>query len=98
MAELLQKCHEVTSQAIEYTKASPITQRIMAEPRLAIYGAAIFAFTAWLLLRATRYLAKPPIRSRPSTPDLEKPAARSFKAPPREPGGLLHPSHMIDDC
>lgn len=87
MAGQIQKCHNWTGQAAAHIKSSPVIQEAVANPKLAAYGAAFLVLTAWLLVRVTQYLTKAPERSRPSTPDLEKPASgRSFKAPPRKPG------------
>ncbi|KAG9228088.1 hypothetical protein BJ875DRAFT_508696 [Amylocarpus encephaloides] len=53
---------------------------------MVLYASLCLCITSWLVLRAFTSLTKPVQSSRPPTPDLEKPAPRSFKAPPRKPG------------
>jgi len=62
--------------------------QITINPQVVLYGTLMLCLTFWLGRRALQTFKKP-AQSRPNTPDLEKPAARSstsFKAPQREPG------------
>jgi hypothetical protein len=85
----MQRCHEIVEQTVGHFKSSSVVQNIVANPKFAVYGAGLLFLASWVLVQATQYLKRSPERSRPLTPDLEKPAARSFKAAPRKPGGLL---------
>lgn len=99
MAGQIQKCHDWAEQTVSHIKSSPVIQKAVDSPKLAVYGAAFLVLISWLLVRVTHHLTKAPERSRPSTPDLEKPASgRSFKAPPRKAGGLLCLPNRVADC
>jgi hypothetical protein len=89
MDKRVERCRQWAKEVVEHTKPSRILQKAASDPKMVIYGAAFLAILTWLLIRATKLLKKPQ-SSRPATPDLEKPAARSFKTPPRKPGGKVH--------
>lgn len=82
----LHKCEQWAKNGIEEAKTSVFLQQAASNPKLVLYGAAVFCLSSWLLMRAAQFLKKSP-QTRPSTPQLEK-ARTSFKAPTREPGGL----------
>jgi hypothetical protein len=86
MGERIERCLQWAGQLVDQAKSSPLVQKPAGDPKIVIYGAALLAVLAYLLIRATQFLKKPQT-SRPATPDLEKPAVRSFKAPQRKPGG-----------
>lgn len=86
MGERMQTCRQGAEQLVEHIRSSTMFQKAASSPKLVTYGAAFLAVLTWLLIRATKFLKKPQT-SRPATPDLEKPAARNFKAPARKPGG-----------
>ena len=85
MAEHIEWCRQWAKQGIEHTRSSTSFKKGVNDPKIVMYGAACLVVLAWLLIRATNFLKKPQA-SRPATPDLEKPSARSFKAPSRKPG------------
>jgi hypothetical protein len=89
MAEHIERCRQRAGELAYQAKVLHTRLGASNEPKIILYGAASLALFVWLLIRAT-HLLKEPQRSRPATPDLEKPAVRSFKAAQREPGGLLH--------
>lgn len=66
-----------------------VIDRVKNEPKIGLYATCSLVTLIWLLTRLPTFFRKS-IPSRPATPDLEKPAARSFKALPREPGGKHH--------
>jgi hypothetical protein len=80
----------------EWLKGLPVIQRAIENPKLVLYGIAVLLLTTWLLIRATQFLTKP-THSRSATPDLEKPASRSFKGPQRKPGGLYYPAEFSNN-
>ena len=86
MGDRMERCRQWAGQLVDQAKASALLQKAAGDPKTLIYGAAFLALLTWLLVQATQHLKKPQT-SRPATPDLEKPAARSFKAPQRELGG-----------
>jgi hypothetical protein len=86
MGERVETCRQWVGRLIETTRSSTILHKATSDPKVVIFGAGLLAVITWLLIRATKLLTKPQT-SRPATPDLEKPAARSFKAPLRKPGG-----------
>lgn len=86
MSPQTQSCRQWVGQLVDHATSSTIYRNAASDPKVIMYGAALFAIFAWLLFRATKLL-KETKTSRSVTPDLEKPAARSFKAPLREPGG-----------
>ena len=64
-------------------------REIAARPKPLLYVVLIVVLAAWLVISAIRKFKRPRAQ-RQSTPDLEKPAARTlskFKAPERQPGG-----------
>lgn len=92
---LLQRCQHQAKEVLQHTSQNPKTLA---------YVALFLAVSSWLLVRVVKSLKKSDDnRNRPSTPDLEKPASgRSFKAPPRKPGGTYpialrkkQPTHEI---
>jgi hypothetical protein len=97
MGERVQRCQQWIEQAVEHMKSSTMFDKASSNPKLAFYGAAILAALGWLLMRATKLLEKPQ-KSRQTTPDLEKPAARSFKTPQRKPGGTLPTLATLKIC
>jgi hypothetical protein len=86
----IQRCQEWAERFIAQGRSSSVVQEAAANPRRVLYGTIVIFFAIWLSSRAIKLLKKP-MPSRPATPDLEKPAPRSFKAPPREPGGQYYP-------
>jgi len=86
----MERCGEWAEQLIDQTKSFPAIQKATGSPKPILFGVVLLFFISWLVVRAVLFLKKP-VLSRPATPDLEKPAARNFKAPPRPLGGLLHP-------
>ncbi|KUJ16954.1 uncharacterized protein LY89DRAFT_707355 [Mollisia scopiformis] len=80
MAEAMHQCQNWAAQALDRS-----IQTISSHPRYVLYGISAVCLAAWLLISATRYL-KQSTNTRPATPDLEKPASRSLKAPSRAPG------------
>lgn len=90
MDKRIEKCRAWAGEVLKQTKSSTVMQKADGNPKLVLYTAMLLALTSWLLVRIVKYLKKPSYSSRPSTPDLEKPAARSFKAPLRKPGGLCN--------
>lgn len=82
MYKRMEKCREW----IEGMGSSSSSNVTAANPRILFYGIAILGIASWLFVRALQFLKKP-AKYRPGTPDLEKPASRSFKAPQRKPGG-----------
>ena len=85
----IERCRHLAKQLVEQIKSSAMIQQAGSNTQTVAYGAVFLAVLTWLLVRLTNLLKKSQ-RSRPATPDLEKPAARSFKAPTRMPGGWLH--------
>ncbi|KAL3427506.1 mannosyl transferase [Phlyctema vagabunda] len=85
--QIERRCREVADDFIQQANSQSeiILQKFTSNPKPFVYGAGLACLTVWLLLRATHIL-KNPVQGRPATPDLEKPAPRSFKAPQREPG------------
>jgi hypothetical protein len=83
---LKERCHEWAGKFIDQARSSPLVNEAHANPKTIIYVVIALCCTIWLVSRGIRFLKKPAAR-RPATPDLEKPALRSFKAPQREPGG-----------
>lgn len=64
-------------------------REVAAHPKPLLYVVLIVVLVGWLAISAVRKFKQPRIQ-RPSTPDLEKPAARTsskFKTPERQPGG-----------
>jgi len=95
----VQKCRKWAEEVAMQTKNSVVVQKVMENPRPTIYGIGFFLAAVWVLARAMQLLQRSrTTQARPSTPDLEKekPAARSFKAPTREPGGIL-PSFLRNE-
>ena len=86
MSERMERCRQWAGQLVDQAKSLPLVQKTVGDPKIFIYGAALLAVLAYVLIRATQLL-KNPQTSRPATPDLEKPAVRSFKAPQRKAGG-----------
>lgn len=78
--------YKIAMDLINRTKPHDTILYLTSNPRAALYALLITCFSLWIIAKGTA-LIKRPTRSRPNTPDLEKPATRSFKAPPREPGG-----------
>ncbi|OWP03569.1 hypothetical protein B2J93_7587 [Marssonina coronariae] len=77
---------EWASKTVERMKFSTVMWTAAGSPKLVLYGALLLVITLWLFTRTVQYLKKPSRSSRPTTPDIEKPAGRSFKAPPRKTG------------
>jgi hypothetical protein len=73
-------------QVNKYASSHPTFQAVTSDPKILLYAAAFFSLVVLLLTRLSQ-LFKKQTPARQNTPDLEKPAARSFKAPPRNPGG-----------
>ncbi len=94
MANRLQSCRGWTASAVEKVKTSSSFQNIARNPKFALYGVAILCLVTWLTVRAIKFL-KTPTTKTPLTPDLEQTTARSFKAPPRKPGGMYLPSSYL---
>jgi hypothetical protein len=87
----MQRCREWAKTLSAQIKSPELIQKVTSNPKVAIYGPVLLCLTTWLLIRIALFLKKPQ-PSRPATPDLEKPAVRSFKAPERKPGGQYpHP-------
>ena len=84
----IEKCRHWAKQVIKQTKSSQIFEQAAKDPKIVFYGVAFLAVLAWLFFRATRLL-KNPKPSRAATPDLEKPATKSFKTPQRKHGGKM---------
>ncbi|RDW79532.1 hypothetical protein BP6252_04170 [Coleophoma cylindrospora] len=85
LQEIGKRCREYAERIVEQASAHPFYQQVTSNPKYALYGLGLSCIALWLLLRVAQAFRKP-TTSRAATPDLEKPAARSFKAPPREPG------------
>lgn len=92
----LRSCQDLASTYLERLKSyeilSQLSRDVSNNPRLAIYGAFAFIIAIIFCRRAFGYSLGRASSSRPSTPDLEKPASRSgtsFKAPVRPPGGIV---------
>lgn len=79
-------CRAWMDQVNKYAATHPTFQAITSDPKILLYAAAAFSLAILLLTRFFQ-LFKKQTPTRPSTPDLEKPAARNFKAPSRKPGG-----------
>ncbi|KIN08433.1 hypothetical protein OIDMADRAFT_107520 [Oidiodendron maius Zn] len=83
----MQRCQEWAEKLIDQTRSFSPMHEAAFNSRSIPFGALTICFAIWLLFRAIKFL-KEPVISRPATPDLEKPASRSFKAPARKPGEL----------
>lgn len=81
----MQRCQEWAEKLIDQTRSFSPMHEAAFNSRSIPFGALTICFAIWLLFRAIKFL-KEPVISRPATPDLEKPASRSFKAPARKPG------------
>ena len=88
MDKRMERCREGAEQLFDRIKSLPVIQQASNNPKYIFYGAVLLCLTSWLAIRAAKFLRKP-IPSRPATPDLEKPAARNLKVPPRPLGGLF---------
>jgi hypothetical protein len=82
----MQRCQEWAERLIEKTRSSSLVHKATSNPTGLLFGALTLCLALWLLYRTIRFLKKPEL-NRPATPDLEKPASRQFKPPPRKPGG-----------
>ena len=63
-----------------------VFDQIKSEPKVGLYTVCALVTLVWIVTALPKLFGKS-TPSRPPTPDLDKPSARSFKAPPREPGG-----------
>lgn len=74
-------------------------REIASHPKPILYAVLIVILVGWLAISAIQKF-KRPTRQRASTPDLEKPAARTsskFKTPERQPGGRILGSNSDPD-
>jgi len=81
----MDSCRQWSKQLIQQIKSSLTFRNAASEPKLVLYGVALFAVFAWLWIRVISLLKRPQ-SSRPATQDPEKPALRRYKAPTRKPG------------
>jgi hypothetical protein len=94
MDDRMERSQQGMEQLIKNFKSSPIFSKAAVSQKFVMYGAAILFLAALLLVRSTNLLIRPQ-KARPATPDLKKPATRSFKTPPRKPGGTMHDSEHV---
>jgi len=77
---------ETMDRLIGHIRTSLTVHTFFGSPKAAFYSVAITCLAVLLVIRAVQ-IFKQPRQTRPATPDLEKPRSRSFKTPPRKPGG-----------
>lgn len=82
---VVERCQEWATNLIDETQSSSFVQEAKVNPKATTVVIGALCCTLWLLSRMISVLKTPAV-GRPATPDLEKPAARSFKAPARKPG------------
>ena len=87
----MDKCQEWARNFFNPVTVAETLREINPHPRPILYGLLVVILVGWLAKSAIQKFKRPTIH-RPSTPDLEKPAARTsgkVKAPERQPGGRI---------